>query len=64
MMTPPRYDYAAIPLNADGRHVADNWDPAADEAAGQQCKIYGAAAVMRSPGPSQHLLGRRQRAEG
>jgi hypothetical protein len=50
MMTPPRYDYAAVPMNADARRVADNWDPAADEAAGQQCKVYGAAAVMRVPG--------------
>ncbi len=50
MMTPPRYDYAAVPMNADARRIADNWDPAADEAAGQQCKIYGAAAVMRVPG--------------
>jgi hypothetical protein len=30
--------------------VADNWDPAADEAGGQQCKNYGAASVMRMPG--------------
>jgi len=50
MMTPPRYDYAAIPLNAHGRQVADDWDPAADEAAGLQCKVYGAAAGMRMPG--------------
>ena len=26
------------------------WDPAADEAAGNQCKSYGAAAIMRVPG--------------
>ena len=24
------------------------WDPAADEAAGNQCKSYGAAAIMRA----------------
>jgi len=50
MMTPPRYDYAAIPLNAYGRQVADDWDPAADAAAGLQCKVYGAAAGIRNPG--------------
>jgi hypothetical protein len=50
MLTPPRYDYAAVPLTAEGRRVADNWDPAADEAAGLQCKVYGAASVMRLPG--------------
>jgi hypothetical protein len=50
MMTPPRYDYAAVPLNARGREVADDWDPAADDAAGLQCKLYGAPGVMRVPG--------------
>jgi hypothetical protein len=50
MMPPLRGDYAAVPLTAEGRRVADNWDPAADEANGQQCKFYGAAAVMRQPG--------------
>jgi hypothetical protein len=28
----------------------NTWDPAADEAAGNQCKSYGAAAIMRVPG--------------
>ena len=50
MMTPPRYDYAAIPLNAHGREVADNWDPRADETDNLQCKIFGAVGVMRQPG--------------
>ena len=30
--------------------VADAWDPAKDEAAGQQCKSYGAPALMSVPG--------------
>ena len=50
MITPPKGDYASVPLNAEGRKVADAWDPAKDEAAGLQCKSYGAAAVMRVPG--------------
>lgn len=50
MMTPARYDYAAVPLNAQGRQVADNWDPKADAAEGLQCKVYGAASIMRMPG--------------
>ena len=50
MMTPPRGDYAAVPLNAAGRRAADNWDPGADEASGLQCKTYGSAAIMRLPG--------------
>ena len=39
-----------IPLNAAGRRVADAWDPAKDQAAGNQCKGYGAAAIMYVPG--------------
>jgi len=50
MVTPPKGDYASVPLNPEGRRVADTWDPAKDEAAGNQCKAYGAAAVMRVPG--------------
>ncbi len=49
MVTPPKGDYASVPLNPEGRKVADTWDPAKDEAAGNQCKAYGAAAIMRVP---------------
>jgi len=50
MITPPKGDYTSIPLNAEARKVADAWDPAKDEAAGEQCKSYGAPALMRVPG--------------
>ena len=50
MFTPPKGDYAGIPLNAEGRKIADVWDPAKDEAAGEQCRSYGAPALMRIPG--------------
>src|SRR6185369_5662577 len=50
MVTPTKGDYQAVPLNADARKVADAWDPAADDAAGNQCKSYGAPAIMRVPG--------------
>src|SRR5260370_28487756 len=50
MVTPAKGDYASVPLNPEGRKVADTWDPAKDEASGNQCKSYGAAAVMRVPG--------------
>lgn len=53
MMTPPKYDYAAVPLSAEGRTAADTWDPDADEKNGLQCKLYGAASVMRLPGRLQ-----------
>jgi len=50
MVTPPKGDYSSVPLNAEGRKVADVWDPAKDEASGNQCKSYGAANIMRVPG--------------
>src|SRR5215475_9369880 len=50
MVTPARGDFASIPLNAEGRRVGLAWDPAKDEAAGEQCRPYGAAAIMRRPG--------------
>jgi len=50
MVTPKKGDYESVPITPEGRKVADGWDPAKDEAAGQQCKAYGAAAVMRMPG--------------
>jgi hypothetical protein len=50
MVTPSKGDYTGIPLNAEGRKIADTWDPAKDEAAQQQCKGYGAPALMRVPG--------------
>ncbi|HXW61980.1 MAG TPA: hypothetical protein VEJ45_05225 [Candidatus Acidoferrales bacterium] len=49
MMTPPQGDFSFVPLNAEGRRVAGLWDPAADEAGGNGCKVYGAAGIMRLP---------------
>ena len=48
MVTPRKGDYQSVPMTAEARKVADAWDPAADEA-GNQCKAYGAAAIMRVP---------------
>jgi hypothetical protein len=50
MLTPLRGDFQSIPLNGEGRRVGLEWDPAADEAAGLECKAYGAPALMRIPG--------------
>ena len=44
MMTPLKGDYTSMPMNAEARKIADVWDPAKDEAAGEQCKSYGAPA--------------------
>jgi len=51
MVTPAKGDYQGVPMTPEALKVADAWDPAADEAAGNQCKSYGAAAIMRVPGP-------------
>ena len=50
MITPAKGDHPSVPLNAEGVNVAAAWDPAKDEAAGEACKAYGAAGVMRAPG--------------
>lgn len=50
MVTPPKGDYASVPLNPAGRRAADGWDAAKDAAAGEACKAYGAAGLMRIPG--------------
>lgn len=50
MVTPIRGDFAGVPLNAAARKIGEAWDPAKDEAAGEQCRAYGAPALMRIPG--------------
>jgi hypothetical protein len=50
MMTPPKGDYASVPLNAEGRRVADTWDMAADAAAGESCRPFGIGNIARMPG--------------
>jgi len=49
MMTPPKGDIESVPLNAAGTAVASNWDLDRDNANGDQCKAFGAAAIMRQP---------------
>ena len=49
MLTPPPGDFASIPLNAEGRRVAEAWDPDAPVPAGEECRPYGAAGLMRLP---------------
>ena len=50
MVTPAKGDYDGVPINPAARKVADTWDPAKDEAAGNACKAYGAPAISRVPG--------------
>jgi len=49
MITPSKGDYPSIPMTLAAQKVADAWDPAKDEAAGEQCKAYGAPGLMRGP---------------
>jgi hypothetical protein len=46
MVTPPKGDYASVPLNAEGTRVADTWTEAKDG----MCEAYGVGGVMRMPG--------------
>ena len=50
MVPPIKGDYRGIQLTAEGRKVADAWDPAKDEAAGEACRSYGAPGLMNVPG--------------
>src|SRR5580704_15970620 len=49
MVTPPKGDFPDVPLNPAGQAIANAWDPAKDESAGNQCKGYGAPSIMRVP---------------
>ena len=49
MVTPARGDYASIPITIEAKKAGDAWDPGKDEAAGEQCKAYGAPALMSVP---------------
>ena len=55
MMTPPKGDYAQIPLTPAARKIADSFDPVRYGGANYQtsgivdCRAYGAANVMRMP---------------
>jgi hypothetical protein len=46
MRTPKKGDYASVPLNPEGRRVADMWEPAQDG----MCQAYGVGGLMRVPG--------------
>jgi hypothetical protein len=49
MLTPKKGDYSSVPLNPEGKKVADTWEPSKADG----CKPYGAAAIMRVPGRLQ-----------
>jgi hypothetical protein len=50
MVTPKNGVFDSLPLNGEARKIGTSWDPAKDEAAGEACRAYTAANVMRLPG--------------
>ena len=50
MVTPAQGDYQGVPLTPAAKKIADSWDPAKEAASGDQCKSYGAPAILRVPG--------------
>jgi hypothetical protein len=50
MVTPPKGDVLYLPVNDEGKRVAEAWDPAKDESAGEACRAYGAGGIMHLPG--------------
>ena len=46
MRTPPKGDYASVPMTPQARQLADTWDPSKDG----MCEAYGAGGIMRMPG--------------
>ena len=49
-VSPQKGDIPYLPLNAEARKIAMDWDPDKDIAGGKQCKAYGAIGVMQRPG--------------
>jgi hypothetical protein len=45
MVTPPKGDFASLPLNPEGTRVGNTWDASKDGS----CLAYGAAGLMRMP---------------
>jgi hypothetical protein len=50
MVTPAKGEYRRIPSSPAAVPIINAWDPSADVKAGNQCKSYGAGAIMNVPG--------------
>ena len=58
MVTPPKGDYRGVPITKEALQIVNAWDPAADEAAGEQCKSYGAGGYHApSRATPRHVAG-------
>lgn len=45
MVTPPKGDFASVPLNPEGTRVGNTWEPSMDG----QCQAFGMAGLLRQP---------------
>jgi hypothetical protein len=50
MVTPAKGEYRRIPSSPAAVPLINAWDPVTDDRAGNQCKSYGAGAIMSVPG--------------
>jgi hypothetical protein len=50
MVTPSAGDFQGVPMTPEAQKIANSWDPAKEEASPDQCKSYGAPALLRVPG--------------
>ena len=50
MVMPAKGEYRRIPASPAAVPLINAWDPSADERAANQCKSYGAGAIMSVPG--------------
>jgi hypothetical protein len=51
MITPPKGNRVSMPgLTQAGNEIFNAWDSSKDQAAGEACRAYGAAGIMRVPG--------------
>ncbi|MEP7311241.1 MAG: hypothetical protein ABI859_01550 [Pseudomonadota bacterium] len=50
MTMPPKGFPGGLPVNAAARKFAEGFDAAADKAAGEACRAYGAPGILRMPG--------------
>ena len=64
MVTPIKGDSASVPINPAAKQIMNDWDPAKDEAAGNQCKGYGAPRDHARARPAAHHVAGRQHAQG
>jgi hypothetical protein len=53
MLTPPRGDYASVPMTPAAREIANGWNLETDLLQGNACRPFGAGGIMRVPGRLQ-----------